>query len=56
MDSYDSWVDLEGVVRTVCQSTTNDVVDTLASFCCHILMILLFHLYDVDDVILTSCC
>ena len=33
---YDSWADLEGSVRTVCQSTTDVVVDAPASFCCHI--------------------
>jgi hypothetical protein len=45
-ESYDSWADPEGPVRTVCQSTT-DVVDAPASFCCHILM-LMFQLRVVD--------
>jgi hypothetical protein len=35
-ESYDSWADPEGPVRTVFQSTTNVVVDALALFCCHI--------------------
>jgi hypothetical protein len=34
-ESYDFWVDPEGLVMTVCQSTT-DVVDAPASFCYHI--------------------
>jgi hypothetical protein len=45
-ESYDSWVDLEGLVRKVCQSTTYVVVDAPASFCCHILM-LMFQLHVV---------
>jgi hypothetical protein len=44
---YDSWVDLEGPVKTVCQSTIDFVVDALASFCCHIYM-LMFQLYYCD--------
>ena len=55
-ESYDSWADPKVTVRKVCQSTTNVVVDTLASFCCHMLMMLLFQLYVVDDVFLVSCC
>jgi hypothetical protein len=31
-ESYDSWADPEGPIRTVCQSTTNVVVDAPASF------------------------
>jgi hypothetical protein len=50
-ESYDSWADLEGPVRTVCQSTTNVVVDAPASFCRHMLMMLLFQLCVVDDVV-----
>jgi hypothetical protein len=57
MESYDSWIDLEGPVMMVCQSTTNVVVDTHASFCCHMLMMLLFQLHVVDDVFVpASCC
>ena len=55
-ESYDSWEDIEGPVRTVCQSTTDVVVDATASFCCHILM-LMFQLRVVDDVDdPTPCC
>jgi hypothetical protein len=43
-ESYDSWADPEGPVRTVCQSTTDVVVDCL--ICCTCL-ILLPHI-DVD--------
>jgi hypothetical protein len=35
-ESYDSWEDPKGPVRTVCQSTTNVGVDAPASLCCHI--------------------
>jgi hypothetical protein len=46
-ESYYSWADPEGSVRTICQSTTDVVVDAPASFCCHILM-LIFQLRVVD--------
>jgi hypothetical protein len=35
-ESYDSWENVEGSVKTVYQSTTYIVVDAPASFCCHI--------------------
>jgi hypothetical protein len=35
-ESYDSWEDLEDLVRMVCQSTTDVVGDAPASFCFHI--------------------
>jgi hypothetical protein len=54
-ESYNSREDPEGPIRTVGQSTTNVVVDALVSFCCHILMMLLFQLCVVDDVIPTLC-
>jgi hypothetical protein len=53
---YDSWIDPKGAVRKVCQSTTNVFVDTLASFCCHMLMMLLFQLRVVDVVVPALCC
>jgi hypothetical protein len=40
MESYDSWVDPKGLVRTFCQSTTYVVVDAPFSFYCHTLMLL----------------
>jgi hypothetical protein len=54
MESYDSSTDPKGPVRTICQSTTN-VVDALASFCCHMLM-KLFQLRVVDDVVVPASC
>jgi hypothetical protein len=36
MESYDSWENPKGMVRTICQSTTNVVVDISVSLCCHI--------------------
>jgi hypothetical protein len=39
-ESYDSWTNLECPIGTVCQSTTNVVVDVAASFCCHMLMMM----------------
>jgi hypothetical protein len=45
-ESYDSWADPEGLVRTVCQSTTDVVAEALV-------LILLPH---VDDIVPASCC
>jgi hypothetical protein len=56
MESYDSWADPEGLVRMVCQSTTNVVVDTPSSFCHHMLMMMLFQPHVVDDLVPASCC
>ena len=55
-ESYDYWANPEGPIRTVCQSTTNVVVDAPASFCCHMLMMLLFQLRANDVDVPTSCC
>jgi hypothetical protein len=55
-ESYDSWDDPEGLVRTVCQSTTNVVVDEPISFCCHMLMMMFQPCAIVDDVIPALCC
>jgi hypothetical protein len=52
-ESYDSWADLEGLVRTVCQSTI-DVAEAPVSFCCHMLM-MMFQLRVVDDDVPVSC-
>jgi hypothetical protein len=54
-ESYDSWENPKGPIRTVCQSTINVVVDAPASFCCHILM-LMFQFDAVDDVVVPTSC
>jgi hypothetical protein len=54
--SYYSWEDTKGPVRKVFQSTANVVVDTPTSFCCHMLLMMLFHPCVVDDVVPASCC
>jgi hypothetical protein len=53
-ESYDSWADPEDSVRTVCQSTTNFVVDAPVSLCCHMMMMLLFQPRVVDVVVVPT--
>jgi hypothetical protein len=55
-ESYDFWADPKGPIRMVCQSTKNVVVDTPASFCFHMLMMMLFQPRVFDVVVPTSCC
>jgi hypothetical protein len=54
MESYDSWVDPEGPVRTVCRVPQNVVVAP-ASLCCHMMMMLLSQPH-VDDVVVLALC